>query len=891
MGFIRLAGNCRSYRFFFVSFFCYFSLCVFFFLCSFPRFCFKGPHSLNDLRGCHDRNQSKQTKDNHLKLLNNMSVQNKNKRNSRPTGPTFSQKKKQKKSASSSSLHKNKASNDYQVVNLNALPWKKIEINENEVTNSDFGGFYGLEEIDGVGLKEIDGKLQFVSTKAPTDTTAKDESDGKETKVPPHTMDDIEFDEDATMEDLIEFKNLDDIQPGELSVASGSDDEWDASDAEEIQEKLQSEVQGEEEESDTNEDPDRDLKQNTFNLLADVLDIEDGDQPPMLEEWNALNCHLSYTTMQGLANLGFTKPTEIQAKCLPLAINEHRDILGKASTGSGKTLAYGIPILEKLVSKVKTTTSASTKNGKKKDIEDDIPVAVIFTPTRELAHQVTEHLSNLAKHLIKNNPYMILSLTGGLSIQKQERLLMKYKGNAKIVVATPGRFLELLEKNQQLIQRFSRIDYLVLDEADRLLQDGHFDEFEKIMKFLSRSAKKINPQKYWQTLVFSATFSLDLFHKLDNTSWKNLKSKQNDQDSEMEQVVKHLMSKIHFGSKPLVVDTNPEQKVASQIKESLIECLPTERDLFVYYFVTMFPQTSLVFCNSIDSVKKLNSYLNNLKISCFQIHSSMTQKNRLKNLERFKEISKKNTVLGKPTVLIASDVAARGLDIPNISHVIHYHLPRTADVYIHRSGRTARGENSEGVSVMICSPQEAMGPLRKLRKLLHSEKPSDIVNAKGNPVTNKKKWQKDVKPLVIESDILTQLKKRSSIANELANHEIASKSLSKEENWLKQAADDLGIDLDSDEEDRDVILAKNKLKKVNKTLDKNEVNTLRYQLNVLLQEPIRKDLRRSYLTGGAVNLADFIVKNKGHNNIIGHEKTDALEQLKKKGKNKNKSKN
>ena len=176
---------------------------------------------------------------------------------------------------------------------------------------------------------------------------------------------------------------------------------------------------------------------------------------------------LSFTTLQGLSQLGFLRPTEIQAKTIPLAL-QNEDIMGKASTGSGKTLAYGIPILETLV---KDRTASER------------PVGLIFTPTRELAHQVTQHLQKVAGAIYEKNQYSIISLTGGLSIQKQERLL-GYKGSARIVVATPGRFLELIEKSKEFIKRFSQIDTLVLDEADRLLQDGHFDEFEKILKHL-----------------------------------------------------------------------------------------------------------------------------------------------------------------------------------------------------------------------------------------------------------------------------------------------------------------------------------------------------------------------------------------------------------------------
>lgn len=116
----------------------------------------------------------------------------------------------------------------------------------------------------------------------------------------------------------------------------------------------------------------------------------------------------------------------------------------------------------------------------------------------------------------------------------------------------------------------------------------------------------------------------------------------------------------------------------------------------------MYKGSTLVFANSIDSVKRLVPFLNNLNIPAFAIHSSMIQKQRLRALERFQKASEKNDT----AVLIASDVAARGLDIPNIDHVAHYHLPRSADVYIHRSGRTARA-GKEGVSVMFCSPQEA----------------------------------------------------------------------------------------------------------------------------------------------------------------------------------------
>ncbi|AJQ14682.1 ADQ_G0003320.mRNA.1.CDS.1 [Saccharomyces cerevisiae] len=754
------------------------------------------------------------------------------------------------------------------IVDESKLNWKPVDIPD---TLDDFGGFYGLEEIDGVDVKVVDGKVTFVTKK-----DSKVLKDSNKEKV----GDDQESVENESGSDseseLLEFKNLDDIKEGELSAASYSSSDEDE------QGNIESSKLTDPSE-DVDEDVDEDvLKENVFNKDINIDDIS----PVNLPEWTNL-APLSMTILQSLQNLNFLRPTEIQKKSIPV-IMQGVDVMGKASTGSGKTLAYGIPIVEKLIS------NFSQKNKK--------PISLIFTPTRELAHQVTDHLKKICEPVLAKSQYSILSLTGGLSIQKQQRLL-KYNNSGQIVIATPGRFLELLEKDNTLIKRFSKVDTLILDEADRLLQDGHFDEFEKIIKHLlvERRKNRENSEgssKIWQTLIFSATFSIDLFDKLSSSRQVKDRRFKNNED-ELNAVIQHLMSKIHFNSKPVIIDTNPESKVSSQIKESLIECPPLERDLYCYYFLTMFPGTTLIFCNAIDSVKKLTVYLNNLGIPAFQIHSSMTQKNRLKSLERFKQQSAKQKTINHSnpdsvqlsTVLIASDVAARGLDIPGVQHVIHYHLPRSTDIYIHRSGRTARA-GSEGVSAMICSPQESMGPLRKLRKTLATK--NSVSTDLNSRSTNRKpiKWQNTVPLLPIETDILSQLRERSRLAGELADHEIASNSLRKDDNWLKKAADELGIDVDSDEDDisksnSDTFLLKNKNKKMQKTINKDKVKAMRATLNELLSVPIRKDRRQKYLTGGLVNLADNLVKKRGHNSIIGHEKTNALETLKKKKKRNN----
>lgn len=722
------------------------------------------------------------------------------------------------------------------------LKWKSVDIPD---TLDDFGGFYGLEEIDGVDVKVVNGKVLFAAKDEKVKTGEESESGSQDNK-------------NAKADELIEFKNMDDLKEASFSGES-EEEEAVEKDSEEEREE---EHADEKEEPKEPEDPKVDgtaasvdeLQENVFSADVVLDDVTIAELP----EWTSL-CPLSVITLHGLAKNGFIHPTEIQKRAIPVAMQE-QDIMGKAATGSGKTLAYGIPILESLV--------------KSKSSVD--PIGLIFTPTRELAQQVTKHLQNMAELVVKKTPYCIVSLTGGLSIQKQQRLL-NYEGTGRIVVATPGRFLELIEKNDSFLKRCANIKTLVLDEADRLLQDGHFDEFEKILKHLT-IARKGSKKEAWQTMIFSATFSMDLFGKLSNVTWK--KDSKNDNTSEMELVLRHLMQKINFKSKPTIIDTNSDGMMNKQIKESLIECGPLERDLYSYYFVTMYPGSTLIFCNAIESVKKLNATLNNLQVSTFQIHSSMTQKARLRNLERYQEQLKKNKVLGKSTVLIASDVAARGLDISDIQHVIHYHLPRTADVYIHRSGRTARAEK-EGVSVMICSPEEAQGPLRKLRKLLAGKKESGFVKYK--------KWQKAVPLLPIEPDIVKQLRDRCRLASELADHDLISTSLRKEGDWLKKAADDLGMDVDSDNEGKDIILAKNKLKKLGKTMSKDNLKNIRGELKRLLHTPLRKDMRKKYLTGGLVNLADDMVKKRGHDTIIGQDKQGLLDLLKnkkrKKGKN------
>jgi ATP-dependent RNA helicase DDX24/MAK5 len=225
------------------------------------------------------------------------------------------------------------------------------------------------------------------------------------------------------------------------------------------------------------------LNGNSYKDLDALLaDIE-------LPNWSKLR--LSQPTLQALQSLGFDTPTAIQSLAIPRIIQGH-DLIGKASTGSGKTLAFGIPILEHIL---------SLPNQKSR-----LPVALIIAPTRELAKQIVTHLEDIAKFSL--GEMTVVNVIGGLAIQKQLRILQK---RPSVVVGTPGRLWEVLShpelKRLQLDALLKNIQFLVLDEADRLLQEGHFKEIENILECVNGGESK-------QTLVFSATFQKQLQQKL-----------------------------------------------------------------------------------------------------------------------------------------------------------------------------------------------------------------------------------------------------------------------------------------------------------------------------------------------------------------------------------------
>lgn len=289
--------------------------------------------------------------------------------------------------------------------------------------------------------------------------------------------------------------------------------------------------------------------------MEEDLETEEGID---VSAWSELD--LGPKTLEALSKLGFANPTPIQKAAIPEILAGH-DVVGKASTGSGKTLAFGVPILETWLETYGELDEEEQKAGRP-------PTALILSPTRELAHQLTEHITALCKGL-SNSPW-VAAVTGGLSLQKQQRQLAK----ADIVIGTPGRLWEVMSSSIELAASFKKIKFLVVDEADRLLTEGHFKEAEEIISALDRQQdaeeddEELIPTR--QTLVFSATFHKGLQQKLAGKGKQGL---MDDKES-----MEYLLKKLNFREdKPKFVDVNPISQMAEGLKEGIVECGGTEK--------------------------------------------------------------------------------------------------------------------------------------------------------------------------------------------------------------------------------------------------------------------------------------------------------------------------
>ncbi|KAF2713891.1 DEAD-domain-containing protein [Pleomassaria siparia CBS 279.74] len=699
-------------------------------------------------------------------------------------------------------------------VRIDELQWKEVTLPDRL---DDFEGFFGLDEIDGVEVvkDKTTGNVSFETRK---DTAAK------------------------------ESESVNEEQQKE-SPESGEDDNWEgfsdedtpAGGAAALRPVLQEE--GVEHTKGNTKKNERAVVESSgkgaFDILADQPSDDESDID--VSAWEELD--LSSETLNSLSKLKFSSPTPIQASAIPEILAGH-DVVGKASTGSGKTLAFGIPILEAYLEASRTPSKEKT------------PLALIISPTRELAHQINAHLIALCTGGGYDSP-SIATVTGGMSVQKQRRQLL----NADIIVGTPGRLWEVISSGQGLLSSLKKIRFLVVDEADRLLSQGHYKELGEILDVLDKDGEREEGEEpnantddpvQRQTLVFSATFHKGLSQKLAGKQHKG-----GDLMSKAESL-EYLLKKLHFREeKPKFIDANPSSQMASKLKEGLVECAGTEKDLYLYALLLFHPkQRALVFCNSIAAVRRLTPLLQNLDLPVFPLHSQMPQKARLRSVERFTE---------RPgSILIATDVAARGLDIRDVQLIVHYHLPRAADTYVHRSGRTARAEAS-GSSILICAPEEVSGVRRLIAK----------VHAKNETSTrNLKKTAFFIRTLDIDRRIVSRLKPRATLAKTLADAVIAKEKKHSEDDWLRAAAEDLGVDFDDEEFQKEAPgrhgrgTGRKKKEEVARGMSKGEMQALRAELKGMLSERINVGVSEKYLTSGGIDV-DALLGGEGNPEFLG----------------------
>ncbi|KAB0805561.1 hypothetical protein PPYR_02531 [Photinus pyralis] len=462
--------------------------------------------------------------------------------------------------------------------------------------------------------------------------------------------------------------------------------------------------------------------------------------------WNSFG--LPNSILQAISELGFYKPTTIQELTLPSAILGRRDILGAAETGSGKTLAFGLPIL---------TGILKTKQLHCDQVDSKPLYSLILTPTRELAVQIKNHLTAAAKY----TGIQVAVILGGMAAVKQERILSKHP---EIVVATPGRLWELIQEGNSHLSNIENIRFLAIDETDRMLEKGHFKELHDLLERLNLDASKCKER---QNFVFSAT--LTLTHELPKHLAIKKKMKSMKGKKILEMTPKQKLQKVIdvLGiTNPKVVDITQKTGTAESLSESRITCSIDEKDYYLYYFLQRHPGRTLIFCNSIGCVKRLTTLLGLLDCHALALHASMQQRQRLKNLERFRD--------NENAILIATDVASRGLDIPCVEHVLHYQTPRTSESYIHRSGRTARASR-EGLTVLLVEPSELKNYLKLCRNLGRSE---------------------DLPSFPVQADFFNAVKQRVNLARELDKVELSVRKTQSESGWLQKAAEEMDIIID-----------------------------------------------------------------------------------------------
>jgi ATP-dependent RNA helicase RhlE len=344
---------------------------------------------------------------------------------------------------------------------------------------------------------------------------------------------------------------------------------------------------------------------------------------------------LSDSLLRAIKDQGYNKPTPIQAQGIP-AVLKGNDIMAAAQTGTGKTASFTLPLLHRL--------SQGRKAGANQ------VRALVLTPTRELAAQVEASITTYGKYL----PLTSTVVFGGVKINPQ---MMRLRKGVDILVATPGRLLDLYSKNAL---KFDHLEVLVLDEADRMLDMGFIHDIRKIIALLPRRR---------QNLLFSATFS-----------------------GKIRSLAEGLLNQ------PVTIEVSPRNSTAKTVKQAVFEVDKSQKTALLSHLVRNNNwQQVLVFMRTKHGANRLVKRLDKDGISASAIHGNKSQGARTQALAGFKS--------GKVRVLVATDIAARGIDIVELPHVVNFELPNISEDYIHRIGRTGRA-GSEGEAISLVSADE-----------------------------------------------------------------------------------------------------------------------------------------------------------------------------------------
>ncbi len=390
--------------------------------------------------------------------------------------------------------------------------------------------------------------------------------------------------------------------------------------------------------------------------------------------------------LKALADMGFEQPTPIQEKTIPVAL-EGRDLIGQAQTGTGKTVAFAIPVVEKV--------------EVKKGIQ-----ALVITPTRELCIQVAEEINKIAKYA----GIMGLPIYGGQAIDRQMRGL---KRNPQIIIATPGRLLDHIERRTI---RLNEVSTVVIDEADEMMDMGFLDDIGRILKQVPSER---------QTMLFSATMPKPILKLVEQ-----------------------------FMTSPKLVAMKAQERTAPSIEQRYFETRESDkREALTRLLDAENPDLAVIFCRTKKGVDDLTEVLRERGYAVEGLHGDLSQAKRDQVMGKFRT--------GKIEYLIATDVAARGIDVENVSHVFNFDIPQDPDSYVHRIGRTGRA-GREGKAFTLVTPRET--------RLLHFiEKSINLKLPKGKLPTSVDVRETKLNRLQeqLEQVLATQLKSYRSKAEEL----------------------------------------------------------------------------------------------------------------------------